>query len=308
MKQGLFIGGYGMLAKTLNKLKADDEIYWDIPYNFRFKSAQDFADKVSGYDIVVNAAGKVGGIKYNIQNKTLLEDNLAIAINGYQGAYVADTPYIYIGSSCAYSPDVPQPFSESSIMEGGFEPTNLGYGLAKRAGIGLCLNAPSHFSCLALVSCNLYGEFDNYDSTYGHLIGSMITKMKTLRDMGQKAYTIWGNGEQRREFMNATYLCNAINYFAKLMLEENSCIGKVERVINIGPEVDYSVLEYAKAIASGLNWEPQWIFDTNQPIGMQSKCMSSSLARTLGWWATDFGDATILEDVAQVAATFDRGY
>lgn len=239
-------------------------------------------------DIVVHCAGIVGGIAANIAKPyEFTYGNLQIGINIVDAARETGVPdFLNLGSSCMYPREAENPLQEQAILTGKLEPTNEGYAVAKIAVARLCdyLSTEYGLRYKTVIPCNLYGLFDNFDSTSAHLVPAVIRKVHSALDSGQDSVEIWGNGSARREFMYAgdlaAFLCFAIDNFEKL-----------DQYTNVGLGKDYSINEYYKVVADVAGFSGRFNHDLSKPVGMQQKLVDISKQSALGWQP-----ATALED------------
>ena len=167
-------------------------------------------------DIVVLAAAKVGGIMANIESPaSFLYDNLMIQNNVIHSAYKYGVKrLLFLGSSCIYPRECPQPMKEEYLLDGKVEPTNEGYAIAKIAGMKLCemYNRQYHTNYISVMPCNLYGYNDNFDRMRSHVVPATIRKFHEAKVNGDKEVVIWGTGQARRELLFADDMADACLY------------------------------------------------------------------------------------------------
>ena len=202
-------------------------------------------------DMIIHAAGLVGGIKANIDNPVNFLDinmiigrNVMIAARDYGVRHV-----INLGSSCMYPHSVTGLLSEDLLMTGQLEPTNEGYALAKLATAKLCQYIRQENPKMiykTLIPCNIYGKYDNFDPKSSHLVPAIIKKIHTAKANNLNFIDVWGDGEARREYLYAGDLADAI-----LLAAEN--LESIPDLMNVGFGKDYSINEYYKTAASVLN-------------------------------------------------------
>lgn len=230
-------------------------------------------------EIVILAAARVGGILANIENPaTFLLENLQIQNNVIEAAYKhGTTNFVFLGSSCIYPKDCPQPMKEESLLTGKLEPTNEGYAISKISGIKLLegMYRQYGFKSISLMPCNLYGPNDSFDLKHSHVLSALVKKFSDAVENKDQEITLWGTGNARREFMHVDDLAAAISY----MLGNYSS----PEFINIGCGTDVSIRELAELIArkSGFTGKIKW--DLTKPDGMMKKCMDVSKMRNLGF-------------------------
>jgi GDP-L-fucose synthase len=240
------------------------------------------------------AAAKVGGI---LANKTcpadFIEQNLAIQSNVILQAQRAGVKrLLFLGSSCIYPRDCPQPIREEYLLTGPLEPTNRPYAVAKIAGIEMCwaYNRQYGTRFLAVMPTNLYGKGDNYDLETSHVLPALIRKMAEAKQHNRETVKIWGTGEPRREFMLSDDMADACLFLMRLEDEQfdslifNSSI-KEDRapLINIGCGRDITIRELAETIAQLVGFSGKLVFDTTKPDGTPRKLLDVSRLKALGW-------------------------
>ena len=234
-------------------------------------------------DIVVHAAGTVGGIQANIREPVrFMLDNLDVGRNVVCAAREAGvTRLLNLGSSCMYPRNAQNPLREEQVLTGELEPTNEGYALAKISILRLCEYVSREQPVLrykTLIPCNIYGRYDKFDPAASHMVPAILHKLHSAKTAGSDTVEIWGDGTARREFMYAGDLAHcilrAVDYFQSLPALMNAGIGR-----------DYSVNEYYEVGAKVVGWRGRFVHDTSRPVGMRQKLVDSSRARTWGWTA-----------------------
>ncbi|WP_310104781.1 NAD-dependent epimerase/dehydratase family protein [Sphingomonas sp. BE138] len=232
-------------------------------------------------DLVIHAAGQVGGIQANIADPVgFLVHNLDIGRNVIMAAFEAEVPALLnLASSCMYPRNRDHALRESDIMTGELEPTNEGYALAKIVATRLCdyiVRVRPSAAYRTLIPCNLYGRHDKFDPAASHLVPAIIAKVdKAMRD-GEDEVEIWGDGSARREFMYAADLADAVWRAA----EDPAAL---PQMMNVGVGDDHSILDYYRAVAEVLGWAGRFRFDLDRPVGMQRKLSDVSRQRAWGW-------------------------
>ena len=232
-------------------------------------------------DIVLHAAGKVGGIQANIANPVgFLTKNLDMGLNVISAAAsVGVTNLLNFGSSCMYPREAENPLIEASILKGELEPTNEGYALAKIVSAKLCeyiAGEDASKNYKTIIPCNLYGRYDKYDPRHSHLIPAVIRKLDNARIEGKKAVDIWGDGMARREFMYAGDLAEFV-FFAIDRFEA------MPQNLNIGLGRDYSITEYYEAVALAVGFDGLFQHDLSKPVGMKQKLVDIQQLTDFGW-------------------------
>jgi GDP-L-fucose synthase len=234
-------------------------------------------------DIVVHAAGRVGGIQANIAAPVaFLLDNLDMGRNLLQAAAEAGVPrVINLGSSCMYPRGHDEPLREEQLFSGNLEPTNEGYAIAKiavaRLGEYLGREHPG-WRCRTLIPCNLYGPHDSFDEASSHLVPAILHKLHRAVSEGREVVDIWGDGSARREFMYAGDL-------ADLLMRAIERFDELPDCMNVGPGTDHSVLDYYVAGAQVVGYRGRFAFDTSRPVGMARKLVDIARLRAFGWQA-----------------------
>jgi len=232
-------------------------------------------------DVVVVAAAKVGGI---LANSTFPVDflavNLAIALNMIKAAHKCMVrKLLFLGSSCIYPRDAPQPLREEMLLTGSLEPTNEWYAVAKIAGIKLCEAYRSQYGddFIAAMPSNLYGPGDNYHPEHSHVPAALIRRVHEAKTMSSPSVTIWGTGTPRREFLYVDDLADACIF----MLKHYSEMG----FANVGTGEDFSISDFAVKVAETVGYHGGFEYDTSRPDGMPRKLLDVSKLEALGWKA-----------------------
>jgi len=249
-------------------------------------------------EYVVLAGEKVGGI---MANKThcaeFLLENLEIQNNVIMESFRSGVKkFCFLGSSCIYPCQAPQPIREEYLLTGPLEPTNEGYALAKIAGYKLCyyLSRQYQWPTVSLMPCNLYGTNDNYDPVNSHVFPAMVRRFVAAADEKKPEETLWGTGKPLREFLHVDDVANAVCFFMQTRNEPE--------VINIGYGTDVTIRELAEKIAAAAGFTGRIAWDSTKPDGMYRKLMDSSKARALGWKPEITLDEGIRRTVAEYRA------
>jgi len=230
-------------------------------------------------DVVYLAAAKVGGILAN-QNHPVdfLYKNLMIQCNVIRAAYAAGVrKLLFLGSSCIYPREAPQPIHEDALLTGPLEATNEPYAIAKIAGLKLCEAYQREYGArfICAVPTNLYGPHDNYDLHSSHVLPALIRKFHEGREAGQESVTIWGTGTPLREFLYVDDLAQA----CVMLMEHPDATG----MYNIGAGKDISIADLAALVARVVGYQGRIVYDTSKPDGTPRKLMDSSRVQALGW-------------------------
>jgi GDP-L-fucose synthase len=230
-------------------------------------------------DTVVIAAATVGGILANdTRPAEFLYDNLAIVTSIIERARHAGVrKLLYLGSSCIYPRNAPQPMNEAALLTGTLEPTNQWYAVAKIAGIMLCRAYRRQYGCdfIAAMPTNLYGPEDNYDLQSSHVIPALIAKAHAAKIARDNAVTVWGTGTPRREFMYVDDLADALVFLLKHY--------SAEEHVNVGVGYDVTIREVAQLIMQVVGIEGRLQFDSTKPDGMPRKLLDSGRLLSMGW-------------------------
>lgn len=230
-------------------------------------------------EYVILAAAKVGGIKANMDSPAdFLYENLEIQNNVIWAAFRSDVKkLLFLGSSCIYPRECPQPMEESYFMTGKVEPTNEGYAVAKIAGMKLCEKIFEQYERI-FISCmptNIYGEGDNFDPNSSHVVPALIRRMHEAKLNNLSEVVIWGSGESKRELLHVDDLADALLW---LMLNYNE-----KQFLNIGTGEDISIKELAFTIKKIVGYEGTLVFDRTKPDGMPKKVLDVNKMNKLGW-------------------------
>jgi GDP-L-fucose synthase len=230
-------------------------------------------------DYIFIAAAKVGGIvANNTYRADFIYQNLQIETNLIHGAHLAGIQRLmFLGSSCIYPRDCPQPIKEEYLLTGPLEPTNEAYAIAKIAGIKLCeaYNHQHGRQYISVMPTNLYGINDNYDLETSHVLPALIRKAHEAKVRGDKALTVWGTGAPRREFLFADDLADAC-----VFLMEKDYSGPL---LNVGSGEDITIRELAQIVCRAVGFEGNLNFDDGRPDGSPRKLLNVSKLQTLGW-------------------------
>ena len=214
-------------------------------------------------DVIIIAAAKVGGIWANQSHPAeFLHDNLAIAHNLIHGAFSHKVPRVlFLGSSCIYPREAPQPIPEEALLSGPLEKTNEAYALAKITGIKLCQFYRQCYGVLyhSAMPCNLYGPGDRYDLENSHVIPGLLQKFHEAKVQNLPSVALWGSGTPRREFLYVDDLSEAL----LLLLNETN----PPDWVNIGFGEDLTIQELAEEIKAIVGYKGSTHYDTTKPDG-----------------------------------------
>jgi GDP-L-fucose synthase len=230
-------------------------------------------------EYVFLVAGTVGGILANSTRPAeFIYDNMMIHATVVDAAYREGvTKLLYLGSSCIYPRECPQPMKEEYLLTGPLEPTNEPYAVAKIAGIKLCQSYRRQYGCdfISAMPTNLYGPNDNFDLTSSHVLPALIRKFHDAKAEGRSEVVIWGTGAARREFLHVDDLADAC-----LFIMEHY---DGDEHINVGTGEDLSIRELAELVREIVYPQAQLTFDTTKPDGTPRKLLDVSRLHALGW-------------------------
>ena len=266
------------------------------------------ADAVSRFfeettpDVVFLAAAKVGGIAANVAAPVeFLTQNLAIQTNVLMACAANKvSTTVFLGSSCIYPREAPQPISENCYMTGPLEPTNESYAIAKIAGIQLCqaLHRQEGMKVLCPMPSNVYGPGDHFDLDRAHVVSALVRRISEARSQGLDRLTLWGSGSPRRELLHVDDLADALVFLVDHF--------DSPEIINVGTGSDVKIRELASLIAEEVGFGGDVDWDTSKPDGMPRKLLDVSKLRDLGWTHTvelRDGLKTVIRDYLQSTST-----
>jgi GDP-L-fucose synthase len=230
-------------------------------------------------DYVFLVAGTVGGILANSTRPAeFIYDNMMIHATVVQAAHVFGVKkLLYLGSSCIYPRESPQPMTEAQLLTGPLEPTNEPYAIAKIAGIKLCQAYRRQYGCnfISAMPTNLYGPNDNFDFTSSHVLPALIRKFHVAKVEQRSEVTIWGTGSPRREFLHVDDLADACVF---LMHHYDG-----DEHINVGTGEDLTIADLARLVRDIVHPSAEIVFDTSKPDGTPRKLLDMSRLHHLGW-------------------------
>lgn len=240
-------------------------------------------------EYVFLAAAKVGGIlANNTYPAQFIAENLAIQTNVIHEAYRAGVKrLLFLGSSCIYPRDCPQPIKEEYLLTGPLEATNRPYAIAKIAGIEMCWSYNRQYGTrfLSVMPTNLYGPGDNYDLQTSHVLPALIRKMHEAKERGDREVVVWGTGTPRREFLYSDDMADAC--LMLMNLSDDLFAAMLERyqppLINVGCGEDVTIRELAETAAKVVGFEGKLVFDTSKPDGTMRKLLDVGRMFSLGW-------------------------
>lgn len=235
--------------------------------------------KNSAPDVVIVAAGKVGGILANSTYPVdFLNDNLLIESNLISGAHECDIDRVlFLGSSCIYPREASQPLGEDALLTGPLEPSNQWYAVAKIAGIMLCRAYRAQYgrSYISAMPTNLYGPGDNFNLKTGHVVPALMRKIDDARREERSMVEIWGSGTPLREFMHVDDLADALVFLLRQYDGDEH--------VNVGSGEEVSIAELAKMLVNVIGFDGELVFDTSKPDGTPRKALDCTRLSNLGW-------------------------
>ncbi len=230
-------------------------------------------------DYIFLAAARVGGIKANSESQAeFLYENITIQNNIlYTSHKLKIKNLMFLGSSCIYPKNAPQPLKEEYLLTSELEKTNEGYALAKIAGIKLCqyYNDQYNHNYVSVMPTNLYGPNDNYDLTSSHVLPAIISKIHTAKINNLKEVMLWGSGRPKREFLHVDDLADACIFLMEKSIHKG--------IYNIGTQKDITISELAAKVAEIIGYSGKINFDTNMPDGTMRKILDISKITNIGW-------------------------
>ncbi|MBT7269441.1 MAG: GDP-L-fucose synthase [Candidatus Marinimicrobia bacterium] len=237
-------------------------------------------------DYVFLAAAKVGGILANDTYRAeFIYDNLQIQNNVIHQSYVQGVKkLLFLGSSCIYPRDCPQPMKEEYLLTGELEQTNEPYAIAKIAGIKMCesYNRQYGTNFISVMPTNLYGPGDNYDLETSHVLPALLRKFHEGKVSGAKYVEVWGRGNPKREFLYVNDMADAC-IFLMTNFEDRELYSMGITFVNIGSGHDLSIKELAITIGDVVGYKGEIKFDMIKPDGTPRKLLDVSLLNKLGW-------------------------
>lgn len=236
-----------------------------------------FAEQRPEY--IFHVAGKVGGIHANnTYPADFLYDNLLIHATVIRSAYEHKvSKLLYLGSSCIYPRDCPQPIREEYLLTGPLEQTNEAYALSKITGLRSCEYYRKQFGCnfISAMPTNLYGPNDNFDLAGSHVLPALIRKFHEAKISGRSEVEIWGSGKPRREFLHVDDLASACIYLLDNYNEEST--------INVGTGEDIPIADLADLVRQVVYPQAELVYDSSKPDGTPRKLLDVSRIHALGW-------------------------
>ena len=231
------------------------------------------------------AAAKVGGILANsMYPAEFIYENLMVQCNTIHAAYINGVKkLLFLGSSCVYPGQAPQPIKEEYLLSSSLEPSNEAYAIAKIAGIRMCKHYNQQYGTnfLSVMPTNLYGPGDNYDPETSHAMPALIMKFKEAIAYNKSQIEVWGSGNPRREFLHVDDAAEAC-----VFLMERYNTSDISDLVNIGTGTDITIHNLAYMLKTIVNYKGDIVFNTNKPDGTLKKLLDVSKINDLGWKAS----------------------
>jgi len=247
--------------------------------DLRDQAAVNYWFQANRPEYVFLVAGTVGGIMANSTRPAeFIYDNMLIHATVVHAAHTfGASKLLYLGSSCIYPRQAPQPMREEALLTGPLEPTNEPYAIAKIAGIKLCESYRRQYGCdfISAMPTNLYGPGDNFDLASSHVLPALMRKFHDAREAGATEVTIWGTGSPRRELLHVDDLADACLF----LMRHYSSAGH----INVGTGEDLTIRDLAGMVRDVVYPDAKLVFDTSKPDGAPRKLLDVSRLHDLGW-------------------------
>jgi len=256
-----------------------------------------FATEKPNY--VFLAAAKVGGIvANNTYRAEFIYDNLMMEANIINASHINNvTKLMFLGSSCIYPKNAPQPLKEEYLLSGYLEQTNQPYAIAKIAGIELCDSYRAQYGCnfISAMPTNLYGPNDNYDLEKSHVLPALLRKFITAKRNNESSVTLWGTGSPLREFLHVNDLAEACVFLMETYNEKG--------LVNIGSGTDITIKDLALLVKKIVGFEGEIVLDITKPDGTARKLMDVTKLENLGWKSSiklEQGIAMVYDEIKDI--------
>jgi GDP-L-fucose synthase len=277
----LITGSNGMVGSAIKKLLSDYDILSPTRAELDLGDRQQVRSYFEKHrpEYVLMIAAKVGGIVANKSDPVgFLTENTRMQLNLFEACYEFGTKKnLFLGSSCIYPRECPQPIREEYLLTGALEPTNEGYAIAKIMGLKLAKYYYEQYGMLTIcpMPCNIYGTNDHFDLEQSHVLSALVRRFVDAVDDNKSSITLWGTGIARREFIHVNDVAEALLF---LMNNYDS-----PEIINLGTGIDISIKELATLIADTVGYQGEICWDASKPDGMLRKCLETSKLTNTGF-------------------------
>jgi GDP-L-fucose synthase len=281
----VFVAGHGGLVGSAVLRRLEAEGFRHVltatreQLDLRDQAAVNYWFKANRPEYVFLVAGTVGGIMANSTRPAeFIYDNMMIHATVVHAAHLfGSRKLLYLGSSCIYPRDAPQPMKEEHLLSGYLESTNEPYAIAKIAGIKLCQAYRKQYGCdfISAMPTNLYGPHDNFDLASSHVLPALIRKFHDARLAGRREVEIWGTGTPRREFLHVDDLADACVFLMRRYDEAPH--------VNVGTGEDQTIRELAETVRDIVHPGAVLVFDASKPDGTPRKLLDVGRLHALGW-------------------------
>ena len=281
----VFVAGHRGLVGSAVVRRLEDEAFSQVltatrgQLDLRDQAAVNYWFRANRPEFVILVAGTVGGILANSTRPAeFIYDNMMIHATVVHAAHLFPVKrLLYLGSSCIYPRECPQPMKEEHLLSGTLEQTNESYAIAKIAGIKLCQAYRTQYGCdfISAMPTNLYGPHDNFSLTSSHVLPALIRRFHDAKDEGRGEVGVWGTGSPKREFLHVDDLADACVYLMRHYDDAEH--------INVGTGEDLTIRELAEMVRDIVHPEAQLVFDPSKPDGTPRKLLDVSRLHDLGW-------------------------
>jgi GDP-L-fucose synthase len=281
----VYVAGHGGLVGSAILRRLEAEGFSQVltatreQLDLRDQAAVNYWFRANRPEFVFLVAGTVGGILANSTRPAeFIYDNMMIHATVVHAAHLFPVKrLLYLGSSCIYPRESPQPMREEHLLSGLLEPTNEPYAIAKIAGIKLCQAYRRQYGCdfISAMPTNLYGPNDNFSLTSSHVLPALIRRFHDAKVDGRREVVVWGTGSPRREFLHVDDLADACVFLVRRYDAEDH--------VNVGTGEDLTIRELAEMVRAIVHPGCELVFDTSKPDGTPRKLLDVSRLHALGW-------------------------